>query len=120
MVLRGQAADVDALTPGGSGRLWFTDNGSNRIGVIGSGGRVRSFADPSPYSGLNDITLGPDGAMWFTEQSGIIGRVTPSGDFSQLALPLQGSRPDGITAGPGRTLWVAETGADMIAQITLR
>ena len=48
-----------------------------------------------------------------------IGRLTPTGTFSQLALPGQGSAPDGITVGPGRTIWVAETGADAIARITL-
>ncbi len=119
LVLSDQNSDVDALAPGPSGTLWFTDYGSNRVGVIWPNGQRRSFADPSPYGGLNDITLGADSAMWYTEQSGIIGRVTSSGEFSQLALPVAGA-PDGITAGPGRTLWVAETGTDTIARITLR
>ena len=70
-----------------------------------------------PNNGLNDITPGPHSAMWFTEQSGLIGRITSAGALSQLALPIPGSGPDGITAGPGRTVWVAETGADAIVRI---
>ncbi len=99
--------------------MWFTDYGTSRIGELAADGRLRLFVRPSPYGGLNDITPGPDGAMWFTEQSGLIGRITSAGALSQLALPILGSGPDGITAGPGRTVWVAETGADAIVRITL-
>ena len=119
VTLADPASDVDALTAGPAGSVWFTDWGTGKIGELAAGGRLRLFADPSPYSGLNDIAAGPDGAMWFTGQAGLIGRVTPAGNFSQLALPGQGSGPDGITAGPGRTIWVAETGADAIARIAL-
>jgi virginiamycin B lyase len=58
--------------------------------------------------------------MWFTEQAGLVGRVTPGGLITQLALPSPGSNPDGITAGPGRTIWIAETGVDAIARIVLQ
>ena len=119
VTLADPASDVDALTAGPAGSVWFTDWGAGKIGELTSGGRLRLFADPSPYSGLNDIAAGPDGAMWFTDQAGLIGRLAPDGTFSQLALPGQGSAPDGITAGPGRTIWVAETGADAIARIEL-
>jgi polyhydroxybutyrate depolymerase len=113
-------SNIDALAAGPDGTMWFTDFGSSQIGELQPAGHLRLFADPSPYGGLSDIANGPDSAMWFTEQSGLIGRVTADGTFSQLALPAPGSQPDGITSGPGRTIWVAETGADAIARITLR
>ncbi len=119
VTLADPASDVDALTAGPAGSMWFTDWGAGKIGELAAGGALRLFADPSPYSGLNDIAAGPDGAMWYTGQAGLIGRLTPAGTFTQLVLPSQGSAPDGITAGPGRTIWVAETGADAIARITL-
>jgi streptogramin lyase len=34
-------------------------------------------------------------------------------------LPSPGSNPDGITAAPGRTLWIAQTGANAIVKVTL-
>ena len=119
VTLADPASDVDALTAGPAGSIWFTDWGAGKIGELAAGGGLRLFADPSPYSGLNDIAAGPDGAMWYTGQAGLIGRLTPAGTFSQLVLPGQGSAPDGITAGLGRTIWVAETGADAIARIAL-
>ena len=79
----------------------------------------RLFADGAPYAGLSDITRGPGGAMWYTEQAGLIGRVTPAGAVAQLALPGAGSNPNGITAGPARTIWVTETGTDSVVRITL-
>jgi virginiamycin B lyase len=48
-----------------------------------------------------------------------VGRITPDGAVTQLALPGAGSDPDGIAAGPDRTVWVAETGTDAIVRITL-
>lgn len=120
LTLASHAANVDALAAGPARTLWFTDFGASQIGELGPAGRLRLFADPSPYSGLSDITMGPDGAMWFTEQAGLVGRVTPGGLITQLALPSPGSNPDGITAGPGRTIWIAETGVDAIARIVLQ
>jgi len=34
-------------------------------------------------------------------------------------LPSPSSNPDAIAAGPGRTVWIAETGADAIVKVTL-
>jgi virginiamycin B lyase len=58
--------------------------------------------------------------MWFSEQAGFIGRLTVSGAFTELALPSQATNPDAIAAGPGRTIWVTETGANAIAELTLQ
>lgn len=52
-----------------------------------------------------DITVGPDGALWFTQGSKI-GRMTTSGQYT--AYQIGGSSVDlyGITAGPDGALWV--------------
>jgi virginiamycin B lyase len=78
------------------------------------------FADRAPFSGLSDVTEGPEGAMWFTEQAGFIGRIDASGALAEVALPSEGTNPDGLAAGPGHTIWIAETGIDAIARIQLR
>lgn len=59
------------------------------------------------------------GYRWYAEQAGLVGRITPGGAISQLALPGPGSNPDGLAAGTGRTLWVTGTGAGTIIRITL-
>ena len=68
---------------------------------------------------MNDIAPGPDGALWFTGQDGTLGRITTSGSISRVIIPTPHSQPNGIVAGPGKTLWFAEMGSDRIGRITL-
>ena len=77
------------------------------------------FEAGPPYAGLSDIAAGPDGAMWVSEQSGIVARVTPDGRVTELALPSPAANPEGIAAGPAKSIWVTETGSDAIAEIKL-
>jgi poly(3-hydroxybutyrate) depolymerase/sugar lactone lactonase YvrE len=119
LTLPGALSDMDALAAGPAGTVWLTDFGAGQIGELLPGAGLRLFRDPSRYAGLTDIARGPDGAMWYTEQAGLIGRITPGGTIGQLALPGPGSNPDGIAAGPGRTIWVTGTGADTIVRIQL-
>src|SRR5262249_37219556 len=70
-----------------------------------------------------DITVGPDGNLWFVEDSenlggNRIGRITPSGvltEFPQLR-PLSG--PLSIVAGPDGALWFTEFYGSRIGRIT--
>ena len=74
---------------------------------------------PIPTSGANsaNMTLGPDGAMWFSELgSGKIGRVAADGTATEYALSSPDTQPRGITAGPDGALWFAETSS--IGRIT--
>jgi len=42
-----------------------------------AGAVLNDFPVPTRYSGLLDITVGPDKNLWFTEAaSGLIGRIT--------------------------------------------
>ncbi len=77
------------------------------------------------------IAPGPDGNMWFTENSLVgnglstIGRVTPSGAITEFSVGLQGSNksaPVGIAAGPDGNMWFTDDGFlaggnDMIGRI---
>jgi virginiamycin B lyase len=112
-------SNVVALAAGRGGAVWFADFGTSQAGELSPGGRVRLFGVRSPYGGISDIALGPDGSMWLSEQAGLVARISPGGTVNQLALPTPSSNPDGIAAGPGRTVWIAETGADAIVKVTL-
>ena len=51
------------------------------------------------------MTLGPDGAVWFTQEddevsTNQIGRITPRGAVSIYLVPTAYSDPYGIAAGP--------------------
>ncbi len=59
--------------------------------------------------GLNRITTGPDGNIWFTDGgNNQIGRMTPAGAFDGFAIPTAGSSPIDITTGPDGALWFTE------------
>ena len=64
-----------------------------------------------------DLTVGPDGNLWFpyenNNSSGAIagvGRITPAGTFTVFPLPAPYSAPGGLTVGPDGALWFGELG----------
>ncbi|MES2172299.1 MAG: Virginiamycin B lyase [Actinomycetota bacterium] len=66
-----------------------------------------------------NITVGPDGNLWFTERgTNSIGRVTPAGVITEFPVPTAASLPDGITSGPDGNLWFSEGNAGKIGRIT--
>jgi streptogramin lyase len=67
------------------------------------------------------ITLGPDGALWFTEYgpTNKIGRITLVGAITEFPIPA-GPTPlaYGITTGPDGNLWFVENGRNMVTKLT--
>jgi virginiamycin B lyase len=63
------------------------------------------------------ITLGPDGALWFTELgANLIGRVTVDGTLTEYAAP---GGPVGIATVPGDDgLWYVEFNGDKIGRMS--
>ncbi len=69
-------------------------------------------------SGPTGITAGPDGNLWFTENTANrIGRITPAGVVTDFNLTA-GSGPKSITAGPDGNLWFTEFNGSRIGRIT--
>jgi len=115
------------ITAGPDGNLWFTEyiqpadpratDFGARIGRITPAGVITEFAVPVEPSQPNAITTGPDGALWFTDSVGRVGRISTSGQIqlygfpgaqrggvtSQFGLEPQGG--DGITTGPDHNIW---------------
>jgi hypothetical protein len=122
------------ITTGQDGALWFTENGSNKIGRITTAGAITEFPIPTDNSQPWDIQPGPDGAVWFTESNGFfnrfgpfplsnkIGRITTTfianliEEFTTLS---DNSTPFGITAGPDGALWFTEYNRDNIGRLSL-
>ena len=90
---------------------------------------ITSYALPHP-TGANGITLGPDGALWFTtlDQTGgnMIGAITTAGAIAGalsanaltqangLELPTGGD----ITPGPDGNLWIAQRDGQVVGEIS--
>src|SRR5713101_7916687 len=92
------------------------------LGVVVCPAQVTFTEYPVPTGSSNayGITAGPDGNLWFTENTGNkIGRITTSGVITEFAVPTSGSSPFGITKGPDGNLWFTEFfGVGKIGRIT--
>lgn len=67
----------------GPGGMWFVEAIANNVSRITLTGVITDFSPPTVPSGPFDITLGSDGALWFTESSGNkIGRTAPASYYT--------------------------------------
>lgn len=84
-------------------------------------GTVTEYPVPTANATPFGIALGSDDNMWFTEASaGKVGIVTPSGSFTEIALPGGGaSNPEDIVSGPNGNIWFVETGDSKIGTINV-
>jgi len=82
---------------------------------------ITEYAIPTAQSSPEGITIGPDGAIWFTEgHVNKIGRISPTGRITEYVIPMAASSPAGITSGPDGALWFTEYGANKIGRVTTR
>ena len=75
--------------------------------AVGIAQTITEYAVPTANSGLSGITVGPDGALWFTEGTGNkIGRITTAGVVTnEFSVPTAVSQPFAIALGPDGALW---------------
>jgi len=64
------------------------------------------------------FVAGRDGALWFTELEGRIGRLTPAGELNEFSVPAGDGQPQGLTVGPDGAIWFTEASAGRIGRIT--
>jgi len=112
------------------------------VGLLGVGApaataaTVTEFGIPTAGAQPIGIAAGPDGGLWFTENSANkigrvttagtftefngnkIGRITTAGTFTEFTIPTPSSAPLGIAAGPDGALWFTEAAADKVGRIT--
>jgi len=87
---------------------WFT---------VGSAQQL-TIAEYPLENGPGGIALGPDGALWFTENYGNkIGRINQAGVVTEYLPPINQSSPGSITAGPDGALWFTQNSYYAPAQI---
>jgi streptogramin lyase len=84
---------------------------------------VEEFNVPTASSEPEDIVLGPDGNLWFTEHGFTIdkiGRVKPGNPpvIHEFPLPAGFSAPFNLTVGPDNKIWAnATNGAPAVVRI---
>jgi len=109
-----------AIAAGPSGDLWVTDTidqdyGENAVVQIAPSGKSKNIfyygGVTTEGASFNDITPGPDGALWITDgYNAQILRMTVDGSFTGFRLTGR-LAPAGITTGPDKALWFTAYGA---------
>jgi virginiamycin B lyase len=123
-------ANPGGITAGPDGALWFVEEGTSTIGRITTAGAVTNHfpvtteqspppTDPT-LAALDQITLGPDNNLWFTQpRDDEIGVMAPNGVvIAEYTVSPPDSKPDAITRGPDGNLWFTAPGATAIGRIT--
>src|SRR5438094_4369341 len=121
------------ISAGPDGNIWFTvpspglaPGGLNYEGLIGQitpSGTITEFPIGLQRFPIG-ITAGPDGNLWFTENSDSIGRITPTGTIAECRIPrLHVSSPSGapqdIILGPDGALWFNDTSQNRIGRVSV-
>src|SRR5207244_2042180 len=98
---------------GADGNLWAAGQNSNKIVKVTTGGTVTEYGGLNAGSQPYDITAGPDGWIYFTQNSNSkIGYIATDGTgVTQTATPTAASSPKGILAGPWGAVRFAESAA---------
>ena len=97
--------------------MWFTETHDHFIGRISPAGAIAEFAAPG-VTAAGGITAGSDGALWFGEGTGKIGRMTTAGALTEWATPTSSPGIADVTLGADGNVWFAEQGAVKIGAIT--
>jgi streptogramin lyase len=95
--------------------------GAGATAATASGPSISEFSTGlTPSIGLWGIAQGPDGNLWFTEETNNgVGRITPGAIITEFTAGFPTGSPRGIVTGPDGNLWVAQAGGDgAIARVT--
>jgi streptogramin lyase len=99
------------VTPGPSGLMWFTDNGTNAIGRSSLTGTVSETTIPDANAQPGGIVEASDGNIYFSEANGMhVGKSSPSGVVSEPFDIVAVS--SGIVSDGNGHLWVLQPGDD--------
>src|SRR5882724_5374319 len=112
-----------------AGRLWMTLEFSGEIVRLDPNGKIVAEYDVSLdcttcatkiNTSPHGLAIGSDGkTVWYTgKATGTVGKLTPDGKVHTYALPIVGSVPIYIKAGPDGNMWVTELVGNAIARVT--
>ena len=123
LVALGRGSAPHGVIQGPDKAAWITDGGQNAIVRVGWPGRdVRKFPLPegTPYANLNTCAFDGDGDLWFTGQSGVVGKVAvKTGQVTVKDAP-RGRGPYGICSTPSGDIWWCSLAGSFVARIDRR
>ncbi|WP_309677960.1 lyase [Polaromonas sp.] len=120
LVPLGNGSSPHGVIAGPDGAAWLTDGGQNAMVRVSWPGReVKRFPLPAgtPYANLNTCAFDGDGDLWFTGQSGYVGKVAVRSGAVSVKDSPRGPGPYGICATPRGDIWWCSLASNFIAQI---
>jgi virginiamycin B lyase len=123
LVALGRGSAPHGVIPGPDKAAWITDGGQQAIVRVGWPDRkVRAFPLPegTPYANLNTCAFDGDGDLWFTGQSGVVGKLAVKTGTVTVKDAPRGRGPYGICATPSGDIWWCSLAGSFIARIDRR
>jgi virginiamycin B lyase len=123
LIALGAGSAPHGVIQGPDKAAWLTDGGQQAIARVSWPDRqVRLFKLPegTPYANLNTCAFDGHGDLWFTGQSGVIGKVAVKTGAVTVKDAPRGRGPYGICATPHGDVWYCSLANSFIAQIDLK
>ena len=120
LIALGRGSSPHGVIQGPDKAAWITDSGLNAIVRVAWPERsVRAFPLPegSAYANLNTAAFDGDGDLWFTGQSGVVGKVAVKTGVVSVKDAPRGRGPYGICGTPSGDVWWCSLAGSYIARI---
>ena len=116
----GKGSSPHGVIQGPDKAAWITDSGQNAIVRVSWPDRqVKVYPLPSgtPYANLNTCAFDGAGDLWFTGQSGYVGKVAVKTGQVSVKAAARGRGPYGICSTPKGDVWWCSLAGSFIARI---
>jgi virginiamycin B lyase len=116
----GRGSAPHGVIIGPDGAPWFTDGGQNAIVRVDPWSLhvdVYPLPATTPNANLNTATFDASGILWFTGQSGVLGRLDPSVGVVETWRSPRGGGPYGISTAPDGTVYYASLAGSYVGRI---
>jgi virginiamycin B lyase len=120
LIALGARSSPHGVIQGPDRAAWITDGGMGAIVRVGWPERaVRPYFLPegAPYANLNTCAFDGDGDLWFTGQSGVVGKLAVKTGVVTVKEAPRGRGPYGICATPAGEVWWCSLAGSFIAKI---
>lgn len=120
LISLGSGSAPHGVIQGPDKAAWITDGGQQAIVRVGWPERaIKLFPLPegTPYANLNTCAFDGDGDLWFTGQSGVVGKLAVKSGKTTVWDAPRGSGPYGICSTPNGDVWWCSLAGSFIATI---